>query len=58
MEKIKIQLTLEELSTLNEALRYANPIMSKRRQRIFDRLRSNIRLELALAVEREESGEA
>lgn len=55
MGKIRIALTLEELSTLNEALRYTNPFPAGRRQKVFNKLRGDIRLELAAAVEKEEA---
>lgn len=55
MAKIEMKLTLEELSTLNEALRFANPFPAGRRKRVFDKVRSDIRMELALAVEEEEA---
>ena len=51
MGKIKLQLTLEELSTLNEALRYANPFPAGRRKRVFEKVRGDIRAELAVAIE-------
>ena len=55
MGKIKIQLTLEELSTLNEALRFANPFPAGRRKKVYEKVRSDIRTELAVAVEEEEA---
>lgn len=51
MSKVKLTLTLEELSTLNEALRYANPFPAGRRKKVFEKVRSNIRTELAVAIE-------
>lgn len=55
MSKIEIRLTLEELSTLNEALRFANPFPAGRRKKVFEKLRGDIRTELAVAVEEEEA---
>lgn len=51
MSKVKLTLTLEELSTLNEALRYANPFPAGRRKKVFEKVRSDIRTELAVAIE-------
>lgn len=51
MGKIKIQLTLEELSTLNEALRFASPFPAGRRRKVFEKVRGDIRTELAVAIE-------
>lgn len=55
MGKVSIQLTLEELSTLNEALRFANPFPAGRRKKVYEKVRSDIRTELAVAVEEEEA---
>lgn len=55
MTKVELELTLEELSTLNEALRFANPFPAGRRKRVFDKVRGDIRMELALAVEEEDA---
>lgn len=55
MGKISIQLTLEELSTLNDALRFANPFPAGRRKKVYEKVRSDIRTELAVAVEEEEA---
>lgn len=54
MSKVELTMTLEELSTLNEALRFASPFPAGRRQKTFARLRSRIREELAVAIEEEE----
>lgn len=51
MGKIKIQLTLEELSTLNEALRFAAPFPAGRRKKVFEKVRGDIHAELAVAIE-------
>ena len=51
MGKIKLQLTLEELSALNEALRFANPFPVGRRKKVYEKVRSDIRAELAVAIE-------
>lgn len=51
MSKVKLALTLEELSTLNEALRFADPFPAGRRKRVFEKVRSDIRTELAVAIE-------
>ena len=55
MSKIEIRLTLEELSTLNEALRFANPFPAGRRNKVFNKVRDDLRVELALAIEKEEA---
>ena len=55
MKKVNIELTLEELSTLNEALRFANPFPAGRRKKVYEKVRSDIRTELAVAVEEEEA---
>lgn len=55
MKKISIQLTLEELSTLNDALRYTHPFPAGRRRRVYEKLRQDIRTELAVAVEEDRS---
>ena len=55
MSKIEIRLTLEELSTLNEALRFANPFPAGRRKKVFEKLRGDIRTELAVAIEEEDA---
>lgn len=54
MKKINIRLTLEELSTLNEAIRFAAPFPVGRRKKVFEKVRSDIRAELALAIEEEQ----
>ena len=43
MKKISIQLTLEELSTLNDALRYTHPFAAGRRRRVYEKLRQGLR---------------
>ena len=48
-------MTLEELSTLNEALRFANPFPAGRRKKVYEKVRSDIRTELAVAIEEEEA---
>ena len=55
MYKVKLELTPEEIGTLNEALRFANPFPAGRRKRVFEKVRSDIRMALALAVEEEEA---
>lgn len=54
MKKVNLKLTLEELSTLNEAIRFAAPFPAGRRKRTFEALRQKIREELALAIEEEQ----
>lgn len=54
MKKVKLMLTLEELSTLNEAIRFAAPFPVGRRKRVFEALRQRIREELAEAIEEEQ----
>lgn len=54
MAKVNLKLTLEELSTLNEAIRFAAPFPVGRRKRTFEALRQKIREELAEAIEEEQ----
>ena len=54
MKKVNLKMTLEELSTLNEAIRFAAPFPVGRRKRTFEALRQKIREELALAIEEEQ----
>lgn len=54
MKKVNLKLTLEELSALNEAIRFAAPFPAGRRRKVFEKVRSDIRTELALAIEEEQ----
>ena len=55
MSKVAIEMTLEELSTLSDALRFTNPFPAGRRKKVFNKVRDDLRVELALAIEKEEA---
>ena len=54
MKTITLRLTLEEMSVLNETLKNMDPFPQGRRRRILGKLRDDIRMELALAIEEDE----
>lgn len=56
MDKIKISFTVEELSVVVEALNDAKPIVGRRRASVFHRVRGDLQLALATALE-DEDGE-
>ena len=53
----KISFTAEELSVVVEALNGAKPIVGRRRDYVFRRVRGDLQLALATAMEDEEDGE-
>lgn len=56
MDKIKISFTIEELSAIVEALSHAKPPEGRRRASVFHRVRGDLQLALATALE-DEDGE-